>query len=128
MAAPKKLYFYNKSKARLLASEARVAESFVSRLVGLLQTPVLNPGDGLYIVPCSQIHMFGMKYAIDVVFMDKKGVVVGLCNKIAPGQMSGIYPKALGCLELPPGIIDSTGTCVGDIIESGAPQTAPGLT
>ena len=109
----------------MLASAALVADTFLSRLVGLLRTPGLDPGQGLYIAPCSQIHMFGMKYAIDVVFMDKKGTVVGLCKSIQPGQASALFAKAHGCVELPSGVIVETGTEVGDQIESGDSSTAP---
>ncbi|MBX9690006.1 MAG: DUF192 domain-containing protein, partial [Candidatus Obscuribacterales bacterium] len=65
-----KLYFLNKTRNKMLAEKADLAVSFASRLVGLLKTPELKTGQGLYIAPCSQIHMFGMKYAIDVLFMD----------------------------------------------------------
>lgn len=102
----------------MLADKAIIADSFVARLVGLLKTPSLVRGDGLYIVPCSQIHMFGMKYAIDVVFMDKLGVVVGLCNSIPPGAMSKLFSRAHACLELPAGTILDTNTDEGDQIES----------
>ena len=102
----------------MLADKAVVADSFVARLVGLLKTPSLESGAGLYIVPCSQIHMFGMKYAIDVVFMDKQGVVVGLCESIQPGAISKLYSKAHSCVELPPGTIYDTKTSEGDQIES----------
>lgn len=108
----------------MLASAADVADTFFARLVGLLRTPGLEPGQGLYIAPCSQIHMFGMKYAIDVVFMDKKGIVVGLCKSIPPGKASALYARAHGCVELPAGTIEDTGTQEGDEIESGPPTRA----
>lgn len=108
----------------MLASRARHASSFIDRLVGLLNTPSLNSGEGLYIAPCSQIHMFGMKYAIDVVFLDKQGVVVGVCNSIQPGQVSKLFVHAYGCVELPTGIVRDTSTCEGDLIESGPSEPA----
>ncbi|MBX9720860.1 MAG: DUF192 domain-containing protein [Candidatus Obscuribacterales bacterium] len=120
MATSKKLYFLNKSRGKLLASEANVADNFLTRLIGLLNTPSLVEGQGLYITACSQIHMFGMKYAIDVVFLDKQNRVVGLCDSIKPGQMSKLFLKAQACLELPPGIIRSTATTEGDEIEFAA--------
>ncbi len=104
----------------MLASEAKIADNFVTRLVGLLRTPELSEGQGLYITACSQIHMFGMKYAIDAVFLDKENRVVGLCDSIKPGQISALYSKAHACLELPSGIIRNTATSVGDQIESAA--------
>ena len=123
--ASKKLYFLNKTRGQVLAREAKVADSFFNRLVGLLKTEVFEKGaspfDGLLIVPCNQIHMFGMKYPIDCVFMDKTGIVVGLCKSIQPGKMSSIFARAHQCLELPAGIVSDTGTCVGDLIESGEP-------
>lgn len=120
MPEAKKLYFFNKTRNRLLA-EADLADTLITRLVGLLKTAPLKQGQGLYIVPCSQIHMFGMKYAIDVVFVDRVGKVVGLCQNIQPGKISPLFIKAYACLELPVGIISDTGTEEGDDIEMGTP-------
>lgn len=106
----------------MLASDADIAETFLARLVGLLKTPELSVGQGLHIVSCNQIHMFGMKYAIDAVFINKDLKVVGLCNNIRPGQISALFASAHSCLELPAGIISDTDTVVGDEIETG---TAP---
>lgn len=60
--------------------------------------------------------MFGMKFAIDAVFVDKNGVVVGILEDFAPGKMSRIFGKAKSCLELPSGTVKRTGTTVGDVI------------
>lgn len=111
-----------------MADEALLADGFFRRLKGLLGTPSLAKGKGIYIVPCRQIHMFGMKYAIDCVFLDKAGTVVGIVQSIGPGALSPIFAKAHGCLELPAGTIADTGTAEGDKIESGPPpfQDAPG--
>ncbi|MBY0359377.1 MAG: DUF192 domain-containing protein [Candidatus Obscuribacterales bacterium] len=99
-----------------MATDATRAASFWQRLCGLLGTSSLPAGGGLYIAPCRQIHMFGMKYAIDVVFLDRDFCVVGLCKKIAPGHASAVFWRANGCLELPAGTIDDTGTELGDRI------------
>ncbi len=103
----------------MIADNSKVAGNFFLRLKGLLGTDSLPPATGLFIVPCSQIHMFGMRYAIDVVFMDKSNCVVGIVEQIGPGQMSKSFRKAAGCLELPAGTISDTGTAVGDIIIRG---------
>jgi len=109
----------------MIASHARIANSFITRLVGLLKTPSLAAGEGLYIAPCTQIHMFGMKYAIDVVFMDKQGQVVGLCQKIEPGQISPLFSRAFSCIEIPPGTISATRTETGDLVTTGPAAEAP---
>ena len=106
--------FTNLTKDRVLAERASVARSFFRRLKGLLGTETLLDGDALLLAPCNSIHMFGMKYAIDVVFLDKELVVVDVLENIAPGKASRVYRKAYCCLELPAGKVNLTGTAGGD--------------
>lgn len=125
MAARKNQFFFNQTRGTLLAGEVRVASNFFSRLKGLLGTASLAPGTGIFITPCSQIHMFGMKYSIDVVFLDKNNTVVGLAENIGPGKVSRTFIKARGCLEIPAGTASDTSTEVGDIIVVGdSPYTS----
>lgn len=109
--------FTNKTKATVLSSNARLADSFFSRARGLLGTKSLPPGEGLWIKPCDSIHMFGMAYAIDVVFIDKNNKVVACLHTIKPWRMSRLYWRSASCLEIPAGTISDTGTEVGDEIE-----------
>jgi len=106
----------NKSKDCVLAQDVKLAESFGLRLKGLLFTKELAAKAGLLLRPCQQIHMFGMAYALDAVFLSKDNKVVGLVENLKPWQMSAIFLKATGCLELPAGTISNTGTSVGDEI------------
>lgn len=94
-----------------------MARSFFTRLKGLLGTDSLPEGQGLWLEPCASIHMFGMKYAIDAVFVDKKNVVVGLVENIPPGALSKTYKGARSCLELRPGVIVASGTAIGDELD-----------
>lgn len=107
---------HNKTKKTIIANQAKRADSFWTRLVGLLRTPQLLTGEALLITSCQQIHMFGMKYALDVIFVDKNDVVVGLVENIAPGKLSRIFWKASYAIELPVGTITATQTQVGDQI------------
>jgi len=110
--------FRNKTRGgTVLAARAWVAESFFLRAKGLLFTKSLAAGAGLYLAPCKSIHMIGMAYAIDAVFLDKAGQVVGIAENIKPGHLSSYYSKASGCLELPAGTVASTGTKLGDQID-----------
>jgi len=108
---------FNRSKETILANELSMADNFFLRLKGLLFTSNLPTGKGLYIAPCQAIHMMGMVYAIDCVFVDKQGTVVGLCKEVKPWALSPVFGKALGCIELPAGTIDATHTEVGDSVE-----------
>jgi uncharacterized membrane protein (UPF0127 family) len=95
----------------------RVADSASTRLVGLLRDNSLAQGDGLWIVPCNSIHSFGMKFIFDAIFLDKKLRVVHLVREMKPWRISKIAFSAHSVLELPPGLIDATGTALGDQFE-----------
>lgn len=76
----------------------------------------LPTGHGILITPCSSIHMFFMRFPIDVVFLDKEDRAVKIVNAIKPWRtaMGGGGKKAL---ELPAGTAASTGTQPGDHLE-----------
>jgi uncharacterized membrane protein (UPF0127 family) len=109
--------FYNESRDVMLAEKARIAADFFSRAKGLLGSAPLADGEGLLIEPCSGIHMIGMKYAIDALFMDRQWRVVGVVHAIGPGAFSRAYRGAHRCLELPAGVLKATGTEEGDQIK-----------
>jgi uncharacterized membrane protein (UPF0127 family) len=113
----KQVSFVNRTKETILATKVSVADSFLSRLVGLLGKASLEKGNGLYLTDCKCVHMFGMKFAIDVVFVSEDNLVIGVENTLLPGKISGYYAKAVACLELPAGTIIETNTQIGDVIE-----------
>lgn len=113
---PKVKSFRNSTRGTEIAQNARVADNFITRLVGLLASKPLAEGEGLLITPCSQIHMIGMKFPIDALFLDKDWHVVGIVENIQPGQISKIY-KAKHCLELASGAIARSATQLGDSLE-----------
>lgn len=107
----------NLTRDTTIASRARVASSLRDRIVGLLSTREVLPGEGLLIERTSSIHMFFMRYPIDVVFFDKHRRVTKLVHSLKPWR---IVPWAWGardCLELRAGALDGTDTQVGDQLE-----------
>jgi uncharacterized protein len=108
--------FTNVTRATVIAEHATVADNFFTRFAGLLWSPPLRQGEGLLITPCNQIHMIGMKFAIDVIFFDKSWRVVSTLLNFAPGRISPSVRQAYCCLELPVGAIEASGTQVGDQI------------
>lgn len=109
----------NLTRQTLLASNARVADSFLSRMVGLLKTSSLKQGEALVITRCNSIHMFGMRYPIDVVFIDGKQTVVGCVESIQPNRLSPIFWQASQAIELPSGSIKTSQTQVNDQLKIG---------
>lgn len=104
----------NATRNTLLADEAEAADSFVRRFKGLMGVSDFPMGRGLHIVPCTSIHTFFMKIAIDALFLDRDGVVVDVYHALKPWRMSRFHPSAHSVLELPAGTALSSGTSAGD--------------
>ena len=100
-----------------LAPNLAVADTFFTRLIGLLGRHSLSPGEGLWIKRCNSIHTFGMRFPIDVVFLDEQRHVVGLAKSLRPNRISPRFSSAKSVIELPAGTIDATDTARGDHVE-----------
>jgi uncharacterized protein len=107
----------NVTRQSLLGDRIRVADTGLSRIVGLLGERELSAGDGLLIVPSQGVHTWGMRFAIDVAILDGKWKVIGIRHALRPFGMTRIFWHAAAVLELPSGTLDSTSTIVGDVIE-----------
>ncbi len=70
----------NVTRRTMVGNRVRLARSSRDRTVGLLRTPELKPGEGLWIERAPSIHMFFMRYPIDAVFVSKDGRVTRLCR------------------------------------------------
>jgi len=104
----------NVTRNVVIAERVEVAETSETRNRGLLGLDALAPNGGLWLVPCEWVHMFGMKFAIDVVVLDKKDVVVGVQEGLKPGWIGKFFWGAHSTLELPVGAIRASGTAKGD--------------
>lgn len=91
------------SDGKILLKRVRIADHFFTRLRGLMHSKTLEPGTGMLIRPCSQIHTFGMRYDIDVVFLGKKGEVLHIERAIKPRHISPHIAKCWQVLEMPSG-------------------------
>lgn len=111
-----KLRVTNQTRRVSLAEFASIANTSSTRRAGLLKHTALQPGDGLWIAPCEGVHTFGMKFAIDVVFLSKHKVVRKIRSNMARRGIA-LDLLAHSVLELPAGTILATGTAVGDQLE-----------
>ncbi|TVS10659.1 MAG: DUF192 domain-containing protein [Planctomycetaceae bacterium] len=72
---------------QVLVARLERATTFWQRLRGLMFRRPLQPGEGLLIVPCRSIHTHWLRTAIDVVLMDRDGVVLSVHPNVRPWRM-----------------------------------------
>lgn len=104
----------NRTQGTVAVERCRVARSLRDRTVGLLGTRELAAGHGLWIERSPSIHMFFMRYPIDAVFVDGRGQVVRIAERLRPWRIIAWVPGARDCLELPAGAAQGAGIRVGD--------------
>ncbi len=100
-----------------LASEVRVADTFMSRLRGLLGRS-LDEDEGLLISPCSSVHTMGMSYPLDIVFLDKESRALALYHGLKPWRVTRRVSGAHGVLELSAGTLANRGLQKGQKVET----------
>jgi uncharacterized protein len=90
-----------------------VAETAPTRMRGLLGRDGLDDHEGLLIRPTNSVHMFFMRFAIDVFFLDRDLVVRKVVEALRPWRMAGCR-GARAALELPAGSAGRRGITVGE--------------
>ena len=115
----KQVCVYNRTREVFLATEASVANTYLSRLVGLLGKTHrwARQGRGLLIVPSHGVHTIGMMFPLDLVFLDPQHRVVHVEEHVRPFRISKVCLKANCVIELPAHTIFRTQTRVGDRLE-----------
>ena len=108
---------FNRSKGTIVAEKAEIADTVLSRLIGLLNRSSLHSDEALVITQCRSIHMFFMRFPIDAIFVSIDNCVVGLVKGIKPFRLSPVFFKSRYVIEIPEGNIVQSKTSVGDKIE-----------
>ena len=111
-----KIVVRNQTRNTILADAAEVADTSKKRRIGLLKHDRLDPGEGLWIVPCESVHSFFMKFAIDLVYLDRHKKVRKVRHRMVPWRLSACL-TAHSILELPAGVVAASGTRKGDQLE-----------
>lgn len=109
----------------VLADQCHVAESFLRRLVGLLGRERLAPGEGMLLRECNSVHMWFMRFPIDVVFLrsekragranEEVWIVSSIRERLMPWRLMPVMDaQASHALELPAGTARAKGLTAGD--------------
>jgi uncharacterized protein len=97
----------------VVCEHCEVPESAFGRARGLLGRRGLEPGGGMLIDRAGSVHMFFMRFPIDVVFLARDRTVVGVKHRLAPWRVAGAR-HAVASLELPAGRAAEVGIEKGD--------------
>jgi hypothetical protein len=117
LASNKILRAVNKTRHTTIVEHGQVADTWWTRLKGLLGHSPLQPGEGLLLRGEKAIHTIGMGFAIDVLFLDRTGRLVHLIPDMGPIRFSPFVSGAVDVLEIAAGQAAHTGTTLGDQIE-----------
>lgn len=97
---------------RQILTEIKVADTWLSRLRGLLGSAALLPRQGLLLSPCNSIHTAAMQYALDVVFLAQDGTILKLVTQLPPWR-GAVCWRARSTLELGAGTAAELGLAIG---------------
>jgi len=110
-------YAFNRTRGAYLATRLSFANTYWTRLRGLMGDSSLPNGHGLWIVPSHGVHTFAMRFHIDVAYLNRNKAVVHMAHCLKPWRMAKIVMNANSVIELPANTLKSTGSSIGDEIE-----------
>lgn len=111
------LYVTNVSRGKVIVDKGREANTFWTRLKGLIGVSSLSEGDGLLITGSKGVHCMFMSIPIDVVYVGKDDRVVAIDQEMKPWSIGRIYRKSHHVIELPAGTAARTRTKIGDRLQ-----------
>jgi uncharacterized membrane protein (UPF0127 family) len=114
-----RLQIRNLTRQTVLATCLEVADSSAKRNKGLLGRTGLAAGEGLWILPCQSVHTFGMKFSIDLVYLDQKRRIRKIRSNVPPWRVSACL-TAHSVIELPSDTVRETQSRPGDELEFSA--------
>ena len=115
----------NRTRKTLLGFDVRLVPGWWGRLRGYIGHSEPSPGEGILLIPCDGVHTFWMKFDLDVVFLDHHGMVLEVIRSLRPWKWTRRVKGARSVLEMPAGMIDRSGTQVGDLLAWWDPAPAP---
>jgi uncharacterized membrane protein (UPF0127 family) len=114
----------NQRTGRLVATWLEPAFDSSSRKRGLLGRDGLAPGHALVIAPSNMVHTFFMRFAIDVLIVSRRGVVVRAAAAVPARRLVGAW-RGFAVVELAAGALAASDTRKGDVVTLEAVVSEP---
>ena len=99
---------------QVVASRTEVARGVLNRAVGLLKYRTMPEGLALIFPGCHSVHTVGMRFPIDLIFVDRAWTVVYTEPEVKPGRLIFPVRRAWGVVEAAAGTIRKIGLTAGD--------------
>jgi hypothetical protein len=112
----KKISLHKADSGESIAAEASLAENFIERFIGLLSRSALQSEEALVIPRCASVHMFFMRFPLDVLFCSREMEILQLVENLRPWRISPYVSGAYYAVELPVNKIRDSGLAVGDTL------------
>jgi len=106
----------NTTQNTIVSDRCHLANSVLKRMVGLLNRMRFDKGEGLLLDRSYGIHTFGMRFPIDVLFLDKDLHVIRAIKALPPYRTCAVK-RSVYVLEVPIGAIEASRTQEGDQIQ-----------
>lgn len=101
------LYIIDKDgNKKKVVKHLAVANTVYKRMKGLIGSDGLQEGEGLLLYPCNSIHMFFMKFPIDVIYLDKDKNILHVTHNMQPWKVGRVIKNAYYVLELPANTVE----------------------
>jgi uncharacterized membrane protein (UPF0127 family) len=96
-----------------IATSIERAVTRATRRRGLLGRDGLEPGTAMILEPCAAVHTAFMRFALDLLFVDREGYAVKIMRDVPPWRMA-FAPRAHAVVEMAAGSLVQHDICVGD--------------
>ncbi len=108
-----KHYIISKKDGTSVSLKAKAADNFLLRMLGLMFRKGMHEQEAIIFYKAPSIHTFFMRFAFDLVFLDKNGRVVRICPSIKPWKLIFCYQSAI-TIEFSPGTVIRSSLEIGD--------------
>ena len=125
--AVKPVALMNERTSEALATSVELAVTRRSRRRGLLGRDQLDASAALILAPCAAVHTAFMRFAIDLVFVDRDGYAVTIVADVPPWRMAAAA-RAHAVIELAAGSLRRHGVSLGDRLYVSPAPDAPRAT
>ena len=98
---------------RIIAANVEMADTFKKRALGLIGRKFLAENTALWLESCNGIHTFGMRFAIDALYLNKEGIALRVLCNVKPNRICLPMRGVRVTVEFPAGTLAAQDIAAG---------------